>query len=152
MRTILLADDNEHIREHCRNALEDEGYRVVAARDGFDALRQFVETRADAAVLDICMPRMNGLEALERLKDAAPNLPVILFTSYDEDCVHDRRASLATACIEKSDDLAELKLAIRRALDRKATNEFWEEHRLGLPPTRREATPPPSRLTGNAAR
>ena len=112
MKTILLADDSKNIRDFCRAALEDDGYRVVLACDGLDAIRAFVEETADLAILDISMPRMTGLEALERLSRFAPQVPVILFTAHEEDCVQDRRALLATACVRKSEDLSELKRAI----------------------------------------
>ncbi len=117
MKTILFADDNTAIVEHCRQLLEDEGYRVLAASNGEEAVRLFTEFGADIAVLDISMPRMSGIDALERLKELLPHLPVILFTAYDEDCLRDRRGALAEACIEKSDDLAELKRTIERLLE-----------------------------------
>jgi CheY-like chemotaxis protein len=134
MKTILFADDNKHIREHCRSVLEDEGYRVVVARDGFDALRVSAEACPDVAVLDISMPRMGGLAALQRLNAVSPEVPVILFTAYDEDCVSDPRGGLAAACVEKSEDLTELKRTIRRLLELKARDKGWPALRLGLPP------------------
>jgi DNA-binding NarL/FixJ family response regulator len=70
----------------------------------------------DVVILDISMPGGNGLEALARIKAVYADMPVILFTGFDDDCIDDRRARLATACIEKSADLAELKRAIIRAL------------------------------------
>jgi len=135
MKTILFADDNKHVVEHCCKALEDEGYRVLAASDGADAVRLFAETGADIAVLDISMPRMSGIDALERLKELQPRVPVILFTAYDEDCLRDRRGALAQACIEKSEDLVELKRAIERLLETKAGDTPKAMVRLGLPPT-----------------
>jgi CheY-like chemotaxis protein len=134
MRTILFADDNAHIREHCRSVLEDEGYRVVVAGDGVDALRLCEEVGPAVAVLDISMPRMTGLDVLERLKLAAPEMPVILFTAYDEDCMRDNRGCLASACVEKSEDLTELKRTIRRLLELRAYDTAQETFRLGLPP------------------
>ncbi len=134
MRTLLLADDNGPIREHCRAALEDEGYRVIEARDGAEALGACEEVQPDLVVLDICMPRMSGLDALERLKSTAPDLPVILFTAFDDDCLRDERGRLATACVEKSDDLTDLKRTICRLLDVNAGDRTQEPLRLGLPP------------------
>ena len=101
MKTILLTDDSKNIREYCRVALEEDGYRVVLAADGLEALRVFREETPDLVILDICMPRLNGLETLERLKAIAPEVPVILFTAHDEDCLRDHRGDLATACVEK---------------------------------------------------
>ena len=117
MKTILFADDRRNIREYCRAALEDEGYRVVLACDGVDALRVFFEESPDLAILDISMPRMNGLEALERISSIAPQVPVVLFTAHVEDCLRDRRASLAAACVEKDEDLSDVETGDCRLAD-----------------------------------
>ena len=66
MKTILFADDHKNIREYCRAAFADEGYRVVLARDGVEALEMFVTETPDLAILDISMPRRNGLETLRK--------------------------------------------------------------------------------------
>jgi len=85
-------------------------------------------------VLDISMPRMSGLDVLERLKELRPHLPVILFTAYDEDCLRDRRGALAEACIEKSSDLMELKRVIERLLEAQPGSPPKAVVGLGLPP------------------
>ena len=92
MKTILFADDNIAIREYCRTAFAEEGYRVVLARDGIEALEVFVTETPDLAILDISMPRSSGLETLEQIKSLSPRTPVILFTAHDQDCVRDHRA------------------------------------------------------------
>lgn len=129
MKTILLAEDNLGAAALCQVELEDEGYRVVLAADGEQACRAVQERAPDVAVLDISMPGIDGLQALARIRETFPDLPVILFTGFDEDCVTDPRAGLATACVEKSGDLTELKRAIARALAYGRPNEL----RLGLP-------------------
>jgi CheY-like chemotaxis protein len=133
MKTILLTDDNQHIREYCRLALEEDGYRVVLAADGQEALRVFRDETPDLVILDICMPHVNGLEALERLKTIAPEVPVILFTAHDDDCLRDHRGDLATACVDKDADLSELKRAIER-LFRPSLDGHDPPWRFGLPP------------------
>ncbi len=133
MKTILFADDHKNIREYCRAAFADEGYRVVLARDGVEALEMFVTETPDLAILDISMPRRNGLETLAQIKSLSPRTPVILFTAHDEECMRDRRALLATACVEKADDLAELKRAVAHTLKRQIS-EGGESLRMGLPP------------------
>ena len=114
MKTILLADDHKNIREYCRATFVEEGYRVLLACDGIEALEVFVAETPDVAVLDISMPRAGGLDILERIKSLSPRTPVILFTAHDEECTGDRRALLATACVEKSGNLAELKQVVAR--------------------------------------
>jgi CheY-like chemotaxis protein len=134
MKTILLADDNKTLREYCRAALEEEGYRVVLARDGTDAVLAFRTQAPDLAILDICMPGANGLDALEQIKQIEPKVPVILFTGYDEDCVRDHRGGLAAACVEKSEDLNELKRTVVSVLRSLAVEAAVLPMRLGLPP------------------
>ena len=131
MKTILFADDHKNIREHCRAAFTDEGYRVVMARDGIEALEMFIAETPDVAVLDISMPRSSGLEALEQIKSLSPGTPVILFTAHDEDCLRDHRALLATACVEKAADLGALKQAVAHLLKRRSSPPL----RMGLPPS-----------------
>ena len=135
MKTILFADDHKNIREYCRAAFAEEGYRVVLARDGVEALAVFTAEVPDLAVLDISMPRAGGLDALAQIKRLSPRTPVILFTAHDEECLRDDRARLATACVEKSHNLAELKRIVVQVLKPLAV-EGGGPHRLGLPPLR----------------
>ena len=130
MKTIVLAEDNQGMAALCKRDLEDEGYRVLLAEDGEEACHVVQDEIPDVVILDISMPGVSGLEAIGRIKAAYPDIPVILFTGYDEDCVTDQRARLATACVEKSGDLAELKRAIVRAL---AYGSLPEASRFGLP-------------------
>ncbi len=138
MKTILFADDNKSIREYCRASLEDDGYRVVVARDGNEAVQKYRTEAPDVAILDIAMPRSGGLDALERIKRFAPHFPVILFTANDDDCLHDQRAALAVACIEKSNNLGDLKGIVASTLRRSQSETGDASLRLGLPPLREE--------------
>jgi CheY-like chemotaxis protein len=131
MKTILLADDKKNIREFCKQELEDEGYRLILARDGREAIKLVRKERPDLVILDLCMPRLSGLDAIGPIWAIAPETPIILFTANDEDCVSDGRSRLAVACVEKSEDLTELKRAIVRAT---GAHEAREPIRLGLPP------------------
>jgi CheY-like chemotaxis protein len=128
---ILLADDNRNIREYCRRELEDDGYRVAVARDGDEAVRLTSRLRPDLVILDICMPGIDGLEALKRIKRIEPELPVIFFTSFDDACTQDDRDCPATACVEKCEDLTELERVVAAALWSRRQNQ---PYRLGLPP------------------
>ena len=134
MKTILFADDSKNIREFCRVLLEDEGYRVALACDGLDAVRVFLEETPDLAILDVSMPRASGLDALERMRALAPQLPVILFTTYKDSYLMDRRASLATAWVRKGDDLSELKRVIADAFRAINSTGRLGPMRLGSPP------------------
>jgi two-component system autoinducer 1 sensor kinase/phosphatase LuxN len=139
MRIILFADDNKNIREFCKQELEDEGYRVLLARDGAEAERLVQKDHVDLAILDINMPMMNGFEAAQRIKAIAPAIPIMFFTAHDEDCLRDHRSRLAAACVEKTNDLAELKRIAARLLTNHDGNEPF---RSGLPPTTMSADCP----------
>jgi CheY-like chemotaxis protein len=131
MAMILIADDNRNIREYCRGELEDEGYQVVVAQDGGEAVRLTSRLRPQLVVLDMCMPGVDGLEALARIKRIEPELPVIFFTSFDDACLPDDRACDATACVETRADLTELKRVVAAALQSRWQNQSY---RLGLSP------------------
>ena len=82
--TIALVDDERSITTTLRLALEQEGYKVRVYNDGASALEALTEDPPDLAVLDIKMPRMDGMELLRRLRQQT-QLPVIFLTSKDEE-------------------------------------------------------------------
>jgi two-component system response regulator ChvI len=83
MPTIALVDDDRNILTSVSIALEAEGYRVATYTDGDSALEGFRTTPPDLAILDIKMPRMDGMETLRRVR-AKSDLPVIILTSKEE--------------------------------------------------------------------
>ena len=83
-QTIALVDDDRNILTSVSMALEAEGFTVRTYTDGAEALRALVANPVDLAVLDIKMPRMDGLELLERLR-RSHSLPVIFLTSKDDE-------------------------------------------------------------------
>lgn len=132
MKTILLADDYESIREFCRQELEDEGYRVITADDGAEAIDLVQQHSPDLVILDIHMPGKNGFKAAEQIKTSKPGIPVIFFTDHDRTRVADDHSLLARVCVEKCEDLTELKRQITRVLGSREANERF---RTGSPPT-----------------
>ena len=84
MPTIALVDDDRHILTSVSLALEAEGYRIVSYADGFSALDGFKLSPPDLAILDIKMPRMDGMEVLRRLRQTS-DVPVIFLTAKDEE-------------------------------------------------------------------
>ena len=67
-KKILIADDNEHIRESLASILEDEGYAMWTAKDGAEALRKVRKIAPDILILDITMPEMSGYEVCQTIK------------------------------------------------------------------------------------
>ncbi|MCG8590538.1 MAG: response regulator transcription factor [Proteobacteria bacterium] len=82
---VALVDDEPNIRETVGFALEREGYRVDAYGDGVEAWDAFERSLPDVAILDILMPRMDGLELCRRLRQASDRIPIIFLTSKDEE-------------------------------------------------------------------
>ena len=82
---IALVDDEENIRETVGFALRREGYRVDTYPDGQAAWEALEQRLADVVVLDIMMPRMDGLELCRRLRGVSDSLPIIFLTSRDEE-------------------------------------------------------------------
>jgi two-component system response regulator ChvI len=83
-QTIALVDDDKNILTSVSMALEAEGYRVRTYNDGEEALQGLTHQPVDLAILDIKMPRMDGMELLTKLKSSS-NLPVIFLTSKDDE-------------------------------------------------------------------
>jgi DNA-binding response OmpR family regulator len=82
--TILLVDDEDSVRKVLTFPLEKDGYTVVQAADGEEALRQFDAASIDLVVLDIMLPRLDGLEVCKRLR-ATSTVPIIMLTARDDE-------------------------------------------------------------------
>lgn len=87
MSLILVVDDEESIQELLRYNLEKEGHKVLAARDGFDALERVQKDRPDLVVLDVMLPQMDGMEVCRRIRlnSEFRELPVIMLTAKGEE-------------------------------------------------------------------
>ena len=82
--TILLVDDEDAVQKLLTYPLEREGFRVVHARDGEEALKRFGEEDVDLVVLDLMLPRLDGLEVCKRLR-AESSVPIIMLTARDDE-------------------------------------------------------------------
>ena len=82
---IALVEDEESIRETVSFALEREGYQVEAFADGLEAWESFQSKLPDVAILDIVLPRMDGLDLCRKLRGLSEILPIIFLTSKDEE-------------------------------------------------------------------
>ena len=82
--TILLVDDEDSVQKLLAYPLERDGFRVIQARDGEEALRRFADEDVDLVVLDIMLPRLDGLEVCKRLR-AESTVPIIMLTARDDE-------------------------------------------------------------------
>jgi len=122
MPTILIVEDDEHQQLLYQEELKEEGYEVVVASSGEQALELVKRVTPDLVVLDIAMPGMDGVEALGRLLAQDNQLPVILHTAYATYKDNFMTWS-ADAYVVKSSDLSELKAEIGRVLARRAQQD-----------------------------
>jgi len=116
---ILVVDDDRPVLESLRRSLAFNGYEVDLASDGHEALTRLAERRPDAIVLDVMMPRLDGLETCRRLRAAGEDLPVLMLTARD--AVSDRVAGLdagADDYLPKPFALEELLARLRALLRR----------------------------------
>src|SRR5881628_3098084 len=116
--TILLVDDEDSIQKLLTYPLEREGFRVVPARDGEEALQRFAAEAFDLVVLDVMLPKLDGLEVCRRLR-AASSVPIIMLTARDDEL--DKVVGLelgADDYITKPFSIREFRSRIRAALRR----------------------------------
>jgi DNA-binding response OmpR family regulator len=82
--TVLLVDDEDSIQTLLTYPLERDGFRVIQARDGEEALARFQDDRVDLVVLDLMLPKLDGLEVCKRLR-ARSSVPIIMLTARDDE-------------------------------------------------------------------
>jgi DNA-binding response OmpR family regulator len=115
---VLIVDDDPNIRRLYKDELTDEGYEVVVAATGAEALLLFEQENPDIVTLDILIPDIDGIKLLRQMKEKKPRMPIIMSTAYD---YRDDFAVWASeAYVVKSAELGELKAAIKMLLDKKA--------------------------------
>ena len=118
MEKVLCVDDDLSLLRLYEDELTEEGYKVVLAKDGKEAIAKFEKESPQVVVMDIRMPVMDGIEALTNLLGKDRQVPVILNTAYPQ-----YRENFMTwgaeAYVIKSSDLTELKQKIREVLDRR---------------------------------
>jgi CheY-like chemotaxis protein len=115
MKTLLVVEDDRNQVELYKQELEDEGYVVVTALDGREAIEKMGKHQVDLIILDINMPKMDGIEALGRILGKNNTMPVIIHTAY----AHYKDNFMTWSAeyyITKSSDLDELKEKIREVL------------------------------------
>jgi DNA-binding NtrC family response regulator len=119
---ILVVDDEAVVRRFTSRVLQDAGYVIATAADGADALEQ-LEREApaiDAVVSDIVMPRMNGVQLMERLSRSHPTLPVILMSGYATAQLADRGIAAPCSVLNKPFAPERLLAEVRRCLDERS--------------------------------
>ena len=135
MAHILIIDDEKSIRKTLREILEYENYKVEEAGDGSEGLNLLKINQYDVVLLDIKMPKMDGMEALEKIRILYPDLPVIMVSGHGtlETAVEAVKKG-AYDYVAKPMDLNRLLITVRNALDK--TNLITETKVLKLKVTK----------------
>ena len=121
MITVLVVEDDKNQRLLYEQELKLEGYEVVTASDGKDALEKIQEQLPDLIIMDINMPKMDGIETMGKILGKNREIPVIINTAYSN--YKDNFMSWAAdAYIVKSSDLSELKNTVKEVLAKKAND------------------------------
>ena len=119
MAKILIVDDERSIRTTLREILEFEKYTVEEAVDGVDCIIKIKRNKYDAIILDIKMPQMDGMDALEKVLSTTPETPVIMISGHASiDTAVEAVKKGAFDFISKPPDLNRLLITIRNALDK----------------------------------
>jgi len=143
---ILVVDDDRAVRESLRRSLAFNGYTIDTAGDGVEALEKITADRPDAVVLDVMMPRLDGLEVCRRLRSTGDDLPILVLTARDS--VSERVAGLDAGADDYlpkpfalEELLARLRALMRRAtIDASAESEAMVFEDLSMDPATREVT------------
>lgn len=119
MSQILIIDDERSIRKTLKEILSFEGYEVEEARDGEEGIHMAMKKPFDAILCDVNMPKADGLEVLNKLKEQLPDIPVIMISGYGtiETAVEAVKKG-AFDFIAKPPDLNRLLITIRNAIDK----------------------------------
>lgn len=115
---ILVVDDEAFELVRYEKVLKDEGYAVVQARDGYEALEIVKTAPPDAIILDIKMPGIDGIETMGKIFQENEEIPIIIHTAFSV-WRENFRSRLADAFVVKTRDMAELKAKLREILKSK---------------------------------
>ncbi len=123
IRKILIADDEPNMIWALKKALSKEEYEIISADNGEEAVEGLAE-EPDLIIMDLKMPKMNGLEALRKIKEINPKIPVIMITAHGTtDTAVEAMKIGALDYISKPFDIDELKVVIKKALEYKSLND-----------------------------
>ena len=142
MARILIAEDDRGVRQALERALKFEGYDVVVATDGAEALETFDRHSPDAMILDIMMPHIDGLAVCRRIRAKGDDTPILMLTAKHD--VIDRVAGLDAGADDYllkpfalEELLARLRALLRRTVLEESTSELRVENLMLDPETRR---------------
>lgn len=130
MPTILCVEDQKNQRLLYEQELGHEGYDVLTASNGYDALNEMRNQRPDIIIMDLCMPKMDGIEAIGKILYEYKNIPIIIYTAYSY-YKNNFMSWAADAYLMKSSDLTELKNKIEELLTKEVNTDSMKVIKTG---------------------
>lgn len=130
MKTILIVENDKNQLLLYEYELSLEGYNIITAKDGYEALKKVKEHFPDLIMMDIILPRMDGVELMGRILSERKNIPIIINTAY-EGYKDNFMMWPADAYIIKSSDLSELKNKVKGLLGKmncrtaQKSGQYW---------------------------
>ena len=112
---VLIVEDDNNLRMLYQEELTDDGYKVITASDGREAMQKVQEQKPDLVVMDINMPVMDGLDTMSRLIEIDRSVPIVIHTAYAS-YKESFSSWSADAYVVKNSDLSELKDTIKKLL------------------------------------
>lgn len=118
---ILVCDDHQPIRECIKLILKDSGYALYFALDGQEAIKKVKHLKPKVVLLDIKMPHLSGLDAIEQIKSVSPDSKIIMISGYEQpEVIKEALSRGAADYLAKSFSGEELKHSIQAALTKKS--------------------------------
>jgi DNA-binding NtrC family response regulator len=138
-KRILIADDEDVVIRSCLRILPDDLYQIETARNGLEAIEMVAENDYDMLILDIMMPKLTGMEVLQRVKETHPDIDVIMITGLNQIDTAVKAMKLgAFDYLPKPFDPDELEMVVTRAFERRkllqengSTLRANQQHRHG---------------------
>lgn len=116
MPRIMVVEDEKDVREFLHEELSDAGFRVMAVKDGVDAIVTAAEQSFDLVLLDMLMPGLDGIQTLKVLQKIAPTMPIIGLTGYVGRGYMAQASAYGVTCLSKPLNIDELLGEIQEAL------------------------------------
>lgn len=120
MPVVLTIDDDQFVRESLANFLEDFGYTVLQAADGLQGLELLAAHRPDLILVDLRMPRMDGLQVLAKVQEVAPEIPIMVVSGAGDirDVVEALRRGAWDYLVKPIQDMNILLHSVQNCLER----------------------------------
>lgn len=129
-KTILIVDDEQSIIDILVYNLKKEGYNTIEANDGVTAVEMAIEQKPSLILLDIMLPKMDGLTACKKIKSAIPNIPILILSAKDEEL--DKIVGLELG----ADDYITKPFSVRELMARVKANLRKSEIPIAMPETK----------------